>query len=344
MSEPTEKMAFPKVNADDHGEEVRWHCKEMNKSLFDSRKEFNEALWHLAVDLWGASDAMKDSTRFGLDGKWESAHLSLNGLCKVNRTCAFKYQCKPKCPWYVRGYWQTKTGKYFIVLPSNNHDQGRHVDNVGIKRGVAKVILMKACPSREVVTDQMPMQATGRATKAGAKLTDSAQKKCGRAAAIIKKKLTEAHLPEGVDSNTWEAVRLTVDLYLEGNRETPDINDDHQAFVLEGGFFDPADEETKNFIYDPQDERFAVVVSTNNLLLNAYRQVQAGPDIFICLDTSYRYNTAGWGLMPIGTMDRTATGHTIAYALVSKEDHKVHEFVLSAVKKHVERVVNESCT
>jgi hypothetical protein len=101
---------------------------------------------------------------------------------------------------------------------------------------------------------------------------------------------------------------------------------------------------SKNFIYDPQDERFAVVVSTNNLLLNAYRQVQAGPDIFICLDTSYRYNTAGWGLMPIGTMDRTATGHTIAYALVSKEDHKVHEFVLSAVKKHVERVVNESCT
>ena len=63
--------------------------------------------------------------------------------------------------------------------------------------------------------------------------------------------------------------------------------------------------------------------------------------MFLCIDTTYRIIVEGHGLMLIGTMSVNQNFHTIAYAIVSKEDEVAHTWVLATLKKGVESLVNK---
>ena len=63
--------------------------------------------------------------------------------------------------------------------------------------------------------------------------------------------------------------------------------------------------------------------------------------MFLCIDTTYRIIVEGHGLMLIGTMSVNQNFHTIAYAIVSKEDEVAHTLVLATLKKGVESLFNE---
>jgi hypothetical protein len=86
--------------------------------------------------------------------------------------------------------------------------------------------------------------------------------------------------------------------------------------------------------------RFVAVISTENLLLNHYRQMYAGTGALLQIDTSYRLSIERWGLMPVKTAAPNQQGHTVAYAFVSSEDSDAHCFVLDAIRKAVVDVVN----
>lgn len=93
------------------------------------------------------------------------------------------------------------------------------------------------------------------------------------------------------------------------------------------------------YVVDEASGRVAIVLSTENLLLNAYRQQCTGQGVVIAMDTSYRYMNEGYGVLPIKVVDFSQTGHTVAYAIVSYEDEEAQTQVLRMLKKEVESVV-----
>ena len=93
----------------------------------------------------------------------------------------------------------------------------------------------------------------------------------------------------------------------------------------------------------PDDSAPAVVAvfSTEELLLNLYRQNTTGQDIHIQMDASYRYTTSrNCGYIPVKVSSLTQSGRTVAYAVVTKEDSDVHAFLVESVVTSLEAVVN----
>ena len=65
-----------------------------------------------------------------------------------------------------------------------------------------------------------------------------------------------------------------------------------------------------------------------------------GSDMFLAIDTSYRYTVEGFALMPIFVVLPNQEGHRLAYVLVSNEDEQSHYEALKILKLGVEDVVN----
>ena len=65
-----------------------------------------------------------------------------------------------------------------------------------------------------------------------------------------------------------------------------------------------------------------------------------GSDMFLAIDTSYRYTVEGFALMPIFVVSPNQEGHRLAYVLVSNKDKQSHYDPLRILKLGVEDVVN----
>ena len=95
------------------------------------------------------------------------------------------------------------------------------------------------------------------------------------------------------------------------------------------------------YIVDSENQRQCGVLSTENLLLNAYRQSCLGMDMFFNIDCSYRYTTAGYGLMIVQVCDPNQHGHIVAYAYVSNKDQAMHTFVFKMIKDELESIIQK---
>ena len=93
--------------------------------------------------------------------------------------------------------------------------------------------------------------------------------------------------------------------------------------------------------YCVQGDIKAAVFSTENLLLNQYRQMQMGQDMFFAVDTSYRYTTENVALMIVFVVSLNQEGHRVAYAVVNKESAEAHSVVFQIIREGVEFVVND---
>ena len=89
----------------------------------------------------------------------------------------------------------------------------------------------------------------------------------------------------------------------------------------------------------PESNRVTFAVSSDNLLLNAYRQTQFGLPSYLAVDTTHRLISEGHCIMPVGTMSATQHFHKIAYGVCSHEDIEAHEYVLRQVRDAVNEVV-----
>jgi hypothetical protein len=113
--------------------------------------------------------------------------------------------------------------------------------------------------------------------------------------------------------------------YLVANKQF----DEHTVYLLA----DP--------VIDATTHRVVIAVSTENLLLNAYRQQVIGLPSYLMVDTAHRLVVEGHNCMLIGTMDASQHFHIIAYGICSHEDTYAHDLVLDAVRRSVEAVVHE---
>jgi hypothetical protein len=122
--------------------------------------------------------------------------------------------------------------------------------------------------------------------------------------------------------------------------------------------FDPADEHTvfipglsagKTFICNSTFDngrgkkigRLVVPLTTENLLLNAYRALAFGMTFVIHIDVEYSTNFEGYGTMLVGVAALDNKFHVVGYALVDKEDAKGHELVLEMIKAGIETAVRK---
>jgi hypothetical protein len=145
-------------------------------------------------------------------------------------------------------------------------------------------------------------------------------------------------LPTGINIRSRAAVHLTMGNFLYSHVSALVSFTSDSIYLC-------ADSSNKSFVLEegPDDSvaRLVAVFSSEELLLNMFRHQTQGLDIHILLDASYRYTTErGLGYIPVKVASLTQTGRTVAYAVVTKEDSAVHEFVVSAVKASVESVVN----
>ena len=90
----------------------------------------------------------------------------------------------------------------------------------------------------------------------------------------------------------------------------------------------------------PETGRVTFAVSTENLLLNAYRQTCFGLPPVLAVDTTHRLMTARqYSCMLIGTVSATQHFHIIAYGICSHEDSEAHAYVFRQVFAAVDKVV-----
>ena len=85
----------------------------------------------------------------------------------------------------------------------------------------------------------------------------------------------------------------------------------------------------------------AITISTENLLLNVYRQAQTGLPSILQVDTTHRLVIEGHNCMLFGLVDPAQHFHVIGYGLCSEEDTSAHINIARALKEEVERVVNQ---
>ena len=68
--------------------------------------------------------------------------------------------------------------------------------------------------------------------------------------------------------------------------------------------------------------------------------MQYGCGIKIYVDASYRYTVEGWGVLIVKVNSMDQKGHTVAYAICSREDSAAHEWIFKTIKNEVEILVN----
>ena len=123
-----------------------------------------------------------------------------------------------------------------------------------------------------------------------------------------------------------------VHINIERLRKNIEIFDSHLVYLIGDEYVLDLDCKPPKLLY---------LWSSENLLLNAYRQMQYGNPVKIYVDASYRYMVEKWGFLVIKVCGQNQRGHTVAYGVCSKEDGNAHEWIFKTLKKEVERLVNQ---
>jgi len=92
-----------------------------------------------------------------------------------------------------------------------------------------------------------------------------------------------------------------------------------------------------------QDERpkgrVRIVFSSENLLLNAYRQQCSGKPAMLCVDYTHRLVFEKYNVCVMGNVDPTQHFHLVALAMTSDESEDTHKHVFELVRDEVNSIV-----
>jgi len=227
---------------------------------------------------------------------------------------------------------ETADGWCYIAFANRDHNDHDGVFKVGVAPQVRASVL--DTPSKlekklmAIHKRAATMEDADMSTKGKSQLTSLLMRQ--------RKKNRTSHLEPGIDPLSFGAMCSTLDLLkLETVKSANDFNK-HSVFLC--------DTDTVDYIADDDEEKpqITAVVSTENLLLNAFRAKQQGWPLNFHMDASHRYHRDDWlFLMPVTVTSLNQQGHVVAYALVTSDDADTNEFVLRAIKRNVERVVRE---
>lgn len=130
-----------------------------------------------------------------------------------------------------------------------------------------------------------PTNLMQKAALKGVALPMHHQRKTKRKLEALKKKARNVHLPEGSDGRSWGDLVITIEALKRANIDAADWSP-HEIYLL-----------GDQYISDSTERHFIAAVSSEELLLNAYRQMCTGQDLTFAVDTSYRYTKEKSGLI-----------------------------------------------
>jgi hypothetical protein len=238
-----------------------------------------------------------------------------------------------RCPWH----WQSgcpfqicvltdeASGCSRIFISIYKHEHGKNI----LKRGLALEV------KTGVVTSPKALR-TGSVTFVREQIQKKSlfmqQKEQTQTVNFIqeRKKKFKKEMLGGADPNTYEGLKVACQCYIRSVMEECNNSDfTENTMYVAGG----------EFIIDAVKQRVCVLFSTENLLLNIYRQQCTGQDLTFAVDASYRYMYEGYALVPIMCVNFSQSGKVVAYALTSHEDTEALTFIFSMLKKEVEKIV-----
>jgi len=88
-----------------------------------------------------------------------------------------------------------------------------------------------------------------------------------------------------------------------------------------------------------EDTRVVVIFSTENLLLNAYRQQTSGMPSLVCVDYTHRLNLEGFNMCVVGTISPSQHFKAIGFAVATDENAETHQLIFDKLKAEISAVV-----
>jgi hypothetical protein len=140
------KSVFPGL-VDLEDETHRYKSLELGSNTFDTFNDVEDiVLWEIGKNEWGAQTCLGIKSCFKKKGTWTKVRR--DGMRSLERLCTYSHDSK--CPWRVKIWHNTLTGKYFIFLPLFEHDKSLH-EVVANERGTHRSVWHKSVVSHDTM-------------------------------------------------------------------------------------------------------------------------------------------------------------------------------------------------
>lgn len=274
----------------------------------------------------------------------------LRSTCKYN--CFFSSKERGQCKWFARWVREPpNSDKFRIEIPENlGHSDHRESTGIKVQIEIARNSHMLQLKPEQFLYIFLKKMEEENGVQHNAAEVKSIKIHFSK----LRAKTYRAHLPSQARATSFASLKQTLDQYTYANLVLGNDFGDNTVFTCASGDGVPymlqqhppmepfipndAPKDAKDWV---QEARFVAVFSTESLLLNMYRLWYHSENIHFQIDASYRYTIyRRVGYIPITVVSRNQVGHTVAYAIMNKEDEASHTFILQCVKNQVEIVVN----
>jgi len=244
------------------------------------------------------------------------------GLCRKIYRCPFRGAANASCQAQLR-VTVDKQGQWTLERKRVHHAD-HSINNR--KKGVSKLLATSALsPSKK---DMVPRAVVARVREEHGALSLEELKALKEHVNYKRKKAFKDSVPQAL-RGSFGALQQWVDDNTRDALQKAGTFGAHTTFVCGTPQINP-DTQTVNLAY-----------STENLLLNAYRQAQHGIPQLVQVDCTHRLVVEGHSCMLFGTVSTAQKLHIIGYAVCDKEDDAAHDHVFRSIKLEVERIVAE---
>ena len=245
-----------------------------------------------------------------------------DGVRRMVYRCPFSGKAHCSCPAQLR-VSQSESNAFTLERLQVGH--GDHTENHK-KRGLSKYVKVKATsPTKMASKPHMAKQFLR--DEVGA-LSGKELLQISRVRKVESKKAKDVIVPHEL-RGTFGGVQHWVDAHSRDALTKRNVFGAHSVFVC------------GTPVVDAEANNITIAYSTENLLLNAYRQQTHGFPSIVQVDCTHQLVLQGHLCILFGTVDAGQHFHTIGYGLCATEDTVAHEHVFRALKNEVERVVSQ---
>ena len=246
-----------------------------------------------------------------------SPYFRKSGIRVTTKRCSFYHVSN--CPFIIRELMDMQTRLACIEigsLPHSNHNLTLTRDRrPGVSRYIQSIVI--SSPSK---MENAPGKIVHSARKKGFQVDRSLAKS-------IRRKVYRIRNPRlhcgPAPASTWGGIASAFEMY---KREVITNFNTHSVYLVA-------------LDINAESNSLVAILSTENMILNAYRQRFWGNPIFFAADASYRLTQEKNGVYPVITTNLAMETKTIAYGIISHEHHKAQRFILQSIKSEVERLI-----
>ena len=261
----------------------------------------------------------------GKPGKgWKQRRCKVSGRPQVVRVRNCCFQTESSCPARVREIQFMDGAREWLLerYDLSHFDHSVSHRSRGVK--LATTLLLRS-PSKMALSNKEALKVVRRQSGA---LTEQQQKSIVQKRKHLKKEEQHKIVPADA-AGRFSGVNIFVDSRRKAALQAAGKFGMHTSYVCGEPWID-AEQQTINIAF-----------STQNLLLNAYRQELFGVPPILQVDTTHRLVLEGHNNMLFGTQDVAQHFHIIGYGICNKEDTAAHEHIMRCLAHEAEALVAE---